>query len=48
MTMSDQTSDPRRAYETPTVTDLGTVAAVTEAKSSAGKVKDGGPNNIKT
>lgn len=37
----------RRAYETPIVADLGTVAAVT-ATIAKNKNKDGGSNNIKT
>jgi len=37
----------RREYEAPTVTDLGSVAAVT-ATVAKNKNKDGGANNIKT
>ena len=39
---------PRRPYEAPTVSELGTVAAVTAALSMQGSIKDGGPNNIKS
>jgi len=39
---------PRRAYETPTLVDLGSVAAVTAAIDMTMTNKDGGPNNIKS
>lgn len=39
---------PRRPYDTPVLRVFGSVAAITASIARDGRLKDGGPNNVKT
>jgi hypothetical protein len=40
--------EPKRPYATPELRVFGTVTALTAEASMSGKLRDGGPNNLKT